>query len=314
MATVHIGTLVAEDGSSRPVAIKQLRRDFANDPRAMTSLADEARIAAHVVHPNVVAIVEVVTAEKDLFIVMDYVEGASLAALLGAAAERGEPIPPAISLSFVTGTLAGLHAAHEARDGTGARLGVIHRDVSPQNVIVGRDGSARVLDFGIAKAIGRSYETQQNEIRGKLGYMAPEQLKRGVVDRRVDVYAAGVVTWEALTGERLFRGSTERETLKKVLQGAVAPPSTRAPGIPPALDAVVLRALARDPDARFATAEEMRRAIAAAARVASPAEAARWAERSTTPFIDALQLDLEETADEGKATALHTASSTIPGS
>lgn len=295
-ATVHLGSRVGPDGAGRTVAIKRLRRELATDRRAMTSLADEARIAAQIVHPNVVPVVDVVTSAEDLFIVMEYVEGASLAALLGAAAQHDDRIPTEITLSLVVGALSGLHAAHETTATDGTPLAIIHRDVSPQNILVGRDGRARVLDFGIAKAVGRAYQTLQNEVRGKLGYMAREQLQHGVVDRRVDVYAAGVVAWEALVGERLFRGKNERETLTKVLKGPVAPPTSRVPALPRALDEVVLRALARDREERFATAAEMADALRRAARIATAEEAAAWAERATAPILEAQRAELARTA------------------
>jgi len=301
---VHLGTREVGPGATTRVAIKRLRPELAHDERAATSLMDEAKIAARIVHPNVVTILDVVRTEEDLYIVMEYIEGASLSALLGDAASRGERIPISIACALVLDVLAGLHAAHESRDADGAALGVIHRDVSPQNILVGSDGRARVLDFGIAKAIGRSYETMRHEIRGKPSYMAPEQLRRGEVDRRVDVWAAGVVAWEVLTGERLFRGASERDCVMKVLRLDVPAPSSRVPTVPAAIDAVVLRALARDPALRFPTTAAMAADLARAAPVAPPADRLAWALRGTGPLLERQRLSIEETMSEGTTLTL----------
>ena len=157
----------------------------------------------------------------------------------------------------MAGVLHGLHAAHEARDEQGAPLQIVHRDVSPQNVLVGVDGTARVLDFGVAKAAGRIQTTREGQLKGKIAYMAPEQI-RGVVDRTTDVYAASVVCWEALTAKRLFHGESEVEVMGKVLDAKVPPPSAYVEEIPPALEAIILRGLDRDPAKRFQTAGRWR--------------------------------------------------------
>jgi serine/threonine-protein kinase len=190
-----------------------------------------------------------------------------------------------IVASLLVGALRGLHAAHEACDERGAPLGIIHRDVSPQNVMVGTDGLAHLIDFGTAKAVGRIAQTREGQIKGKLSYMPPEQLHGDEIDRRVDVYAAGVVLWEALTGGRLFRGKTDVETIAWISEGRVAAPSTRVPGIEPALDAVVMKAVARERDARFPTAEAMASALAAATRIASIEEVAAWARTETADTV-----------------------------
>ena len=156
------------------------------------------------------------------------------------------------------GVLQGLHAAHEARGEAGQPLGVVHRDVSPQNILVGVDGTARVLDFGIAKAVGRLSSTQSGHVKGKFAYMAPEQLNGGEITRRTDVYGASVVLWEALTGRRLFAGD-EGVVIGRVLEGKVVAPSTVDPEIPPEVDRIVMRGLSKDPLDRYPTALEMAR-------------------------------------------------------
>jgi serine/threonine-protein kinase len=170
---------------------------------------------------------------------------------------------------IVHDVLSGLHAAHEARGEDGEPLAIVHRDVSPQNVLVGVDGLARVIDFGVAKARGRLHSTHNGEIKGKIPYMPPEQLYGEELDRRVDVYSAGVVLWEALAGKRLYDQPNEAAVVLAITEGRVVPPSTFAEGIPPALDAVVMRALEKSPGDRFATAHDMATALEDAVPLAS---------------------------------------------
>src|SRR5271154_2384991 len=191
MATVHFGRLSGPAGFSRTVAIKRLHPNLAKDPEFVAMFLDEARLAARIRHPNVIPTLDVVATEGEIFLVMDYVQGESLSRLIRAAVARGERIPPDMVAALMVGVLHGLHAAHEAKSDHGEPLGIVHRDVSPHNILVGTDGAARVLDFGVAKAIGRSQNTREGQIKGKLAYMAPEQV-RGSVSRRTDVYAASV--------------------------------------------------------------------------------------------------------------------------
>ncbi|HEY6462542.1 MAG TPA: serine/threonine-protein kinase, partial [Polyangiaceae bacterium] len=208
MATVHVGRLLGPAGFSRTVAMKHLHKQFAGDPEFVAMFLDEARIAARIRHPNVVSTLDVVTLDGELYLVMDYVAGESVAHLLRGLRRRDAFVPPRIAVTIACDMLAGLHAAHEATDDHGQPLGIVHRDVSPQNVLVGTDGSARVVDFGVAKAAGRMQTTREGQVKGKAAYMAQEQLRGGAVDRRTDVYSAAVVLWETLTGERLFKSDT----------------------------------------------------------------------------------------------------------
>src|SRR5580700_10113505 len=196
MATVHIGRLLGPVGFARTVAIKRLHAHMARNPEFVAMFLDEARLAARIRHPNVVSTLDVVATEGELFVVMEYVPGDSLARLLHAAREAGEPVPLPVAASIMVDVLHGLHAAHEASDERGQPLGLVHRDVSPHNVLVGTDGAAHVIDFGIAKAAGRAQVTREGQLKGKLAYMAPEQLKGGTggskVDRRADVFGAAV--------------------------------------------------------------------------------------------------------------------------
>jgi serine/threonine-protein kinase len=215
MATVHLGGMVGDGGFTRVVAIKRLHPHYARDPEFTAMLLDEGRLTARITHVHVVQTLDVVASGPDLFIVMEYVHGEPLNRLLRNVVRKGERIPPKIAAGIVAGVLRGLHAAHEARDAQGALLGVVHRDVSPQNVMVGVDGIARVLDFGIAKAKGRAHHTETGQIKGKFAYMPPEQLRAEALDRRADLYAAGVVLWESLVGARLFTGADQAPSLEK---------------------------------------------------------------------------------------------------
>ena len=275
MAVVHLGRLLGPAGFSRTVAIKRLHPQFASNPDFVTMFLDEARLAVRVQHPNVVAPLDVLVVEDELLVVMDYVSGETLSALMrGMPPESGAP--PAIVGSILVDALYGLHAAHEAKAESGAPLDIVHRDISPQNIIVGVDGVARVLDFGVAKAAVRSQVTKDGEIKGKISYMAPEQLKAHAIDRRTDVFAAGIVLWEALTGRRLFRGDDLGQTVERVLYGEIPSPSSFGQGVTKALDAVVLRALQRDPSWRFATARDFAIALEGATTIASASEVADW--------------------------------------
>ncbi|WP_437747491.1 protein kinase [Sorangium sp. So ce1504] len=278
MASVHLGRLVGDAGFSRTVAIKRLHPALAEAPEIAESLRDEARIVARIQHPNVVAMVDLLLAEDEAFLVMEYVRGESLARLLRAARAGGAPAPVPIVASIACGALHGLHAAHEARSESGEPLGIVHRDVSPENVLVGVDGTARLLDFGIAKARGRLSTTRGGQIKGKLAYMAPEQLLCADVTRRTDVFAAGAVLWEALAGRRLFDGGDEGDLIRAVLEEPILPPSSLAAHVPPALDAIVLRALERNPEGRYPTARELAVAIEDAVPLASPRVVGEWVE------------------------------------
>jgi serine/threonine-protein kinase len=203
---------------------------------------------------------------------MEYVESVSLAHI--ARALRGERLAPAVASRIVCDVLSGLHAAHEAVDLRGKAMNIIHRDVSPQNIIVGVDGTSRLIDFGIAKASTRLTPTTNGILKGKFGYMAPEQIRQHVLDRRVDVFAAGVVLHEVLTSTRLFASGNEADALLGVLVREIPDPSSIVSGLPKELDLVVHRALARDRDERFSTAGEFAAALEAACRPVSPREVA----------------------------------------
>jgi eukaryotic-like serine/threonine-protein kinase len=276
MATVYIGRFVGPGGFSRTVAVKRLHPHLAKDPEFVAMLLDEARLAGRIQHPNVVAMLDVVATAGEVVLVMEYVHGVALQRLLRATRDAGRPVSPGIAAAILVNTLHGLHAAHEVRGERGELLGLVHRDVTPHNIMIRRDGTALVVDFGVAKAAGRFHTTEEGQIKGKLPYMAPEQVRGKEVSRRTDICAAGAVLWELLVGERLVRGQTEAEVLEQLLFGQIDAPSSRVPAVPVTLDAVVLRALARDPQNRFATAAEMAAAIEAAMPPALPSQVAAW--------------------------------------
>ena len=259
MATVHVGRLLGAAGFSRTVAIKRLHDGYARDPEFVSMLLDEARIAAVLRHPNVVPTLDVVAEDDELLVVMEYVEGDSVAHLVKLL--NGQPVPVPFAASIVAQALHGLHAAHIAKDRNGDPLGVVHRDVSPQNILVGVDGAARVLDFGIAKAASRATATEDGQIKGKTAYMAPEQLNYEPVDGRTDVYAAAIVLWELLCGRRLFFGDSPGESFARALNHHAERVEVHAPHVSRALSDVVMKGLARDITQRWESAEAMAYAI-----------------------------------------------------
>ena len=274
MATVHLGRLMGPEGFSRTVAIKQLHPQYARDPEFIKMFLDEARLAARVRHPNVVSPLDVVVDPPELFIVMDYVHGEPLSRLMRRAA--GRPAPAAVAAAIVGQVLLGLHAAHEAVGESGEPLGIVHRDVSPQNILVSVEGVARVVDFGIAKATNRTHRSESGKLKGKLGYMAPEQIRFEHIDRRADIFAAGVVLWEMLTGQRLFEAENPAAAVDKVLHGPIARPSELLPGLDHRLDELVLCALSRDPAGRFENARAMAVALESVVPPSSMLAVAEW--------------------------------------
>ncbi len=279
MASLHFGRLYGSAGFARTVAIKRLHVNLAGQAEFVSMLVDEARLAARIRHPNVVPTLDVVSSDGELLLVMEYVHGLSLAQLLSAAADANVACPVPVAMAIACDTLRGLQCAHEAKSETGTPLELVHRDVSPQNVLVGTDGVTRVVDFGVAKAAGRIQETRDGELKGKVPYMAPEQLKGESATRRSDVYGAGVVLWESLTGRRLFRGENDASVWLRVLNDQVKAPSTYSREVSRELDDIVLTAVAKDPLKRFATALEMAKRIEAAGPLATPLEVGAWVEK-----------------------------------
>ncbi|HEX4477605.1 MAG TPA: serine/threonine-protein kinase [Polyangiaceae bacterium] len=279
MATVVFGRLVGPSGFSKTVAIKRLHPQFAKDPDFVSMFLDEARLASRIQHPNVVATLDVVALVDEVVLVMEYVPGESLSKLIRNTVALGEKLPVGHAAAIVSGMCHGLHAAHEAKNERREPLHIVHRDVSPQNVLVGVDGVPRVLDFGVAKAAMRSASTRDGQLKGKLSYMAPEQLGGSGVDRRTDVFAAGIVLWEALVGQRLFAGADPGEIVAKVLNEKLKPPMALVANVPPALNAVVMKALQRDPEKRYQTARDFANELEASVALPRPNAVGEWVEK-----------------------------------
>lgn len=264
MATVH---LARGDGPDAPlVAIKRPHRHLASDASFLSMLVDEARLASSIRHPNVVRVHELGFEAGEPFIVLDYVEGASLAEIRKELAHVGRAMDTRFAVRIAIDALAGLDAAHTLTDEQGRLLGLVHRDVSPHNVLVGVDGVARLTDFGIAKAADRVQVTRTHEVKGKLAYLAPERVDaRRLCTPQSDVFSLGVVLWECIAGRRLFRGDVAVDTLQEVVGAPI--PSLRSLGVEmsEALDRAILQGLARDLDVRYPTASAYLEALRAAA-------------------------------------------------
>jgi len=269
MAQVWVARLAGEHGFTRLVAVKTMRPEHAESDAFRRMFLDEARLAARIAHANVVEVLDLgEEGEGIVYLAMTLVEGDSVAGLLKARRKIGaRGLPHGIAARVVGDVLAGLHAAHELGDEEGRPLQLVHRDVSPHNVLVGLDGIAKIADFGVAKARSRlADETEAGQVKGKFAYMAPEQLERREVDRRSDVFSTGVVLWEALTGEKLFAGIDLIDTIARIRETSIPDVRDVAPDVPARIAEVTAKALERDRARRFASAAEMGDALEAAAR------------------------------------------------
>lgn len=271
---VFLARARGEAGFERLFAVKVLHRD---NPEVSSALVREAQLACRIQHRNVVSVVDVGTNRDGPYLVMEYVEGCTLSELNARCRDKR---PPRLVLPILVDALYGLHAIHTCKDDHGAKLGLVHRDASPQNLLVGVDGASRISDFGIAAPHNRVRQTRTDRVRGTPGYMSPEQVVGADLDLRSDLFSAGVVLWNALTGKRLFDGPTEHASLFHVLKRRIPKPSQVGLCPPAAFDSLVLRALERDPARRFQSAEEMavalRDAAIRAGALGGPSEVAAW--------------------------------------
>ena len=284
MATVHLARALGVGGFERLVAIKVMHPHIAAEPEFVTMFLDEARLAARVRHPNVVPTLDVQEAPEGLFLVMEYIEGASLHQILKAGGSKPGAVPLGVVLRVMSDMLAGLHCAHELTDDEGHPLALVHRDVSPVNVLLGTDGVARLTDFGVARAESRLSSTRGGQLKGKIPYMPPEQIMGDEIDRRCDIYAAGAVFWEALIGRRLFQADNDGAILQGILAGPSHTPRQLDPSIPEGIDRVCMRALSRKRADRFASAAEFSDAIERAAQEAGITIASA---RTVAAFVEA---------------------------
>ncbi len=254
MGEVYLGRIVGEHGFERPVVIKLIRTELLSDERVALMFVDEARIAAGLHHRNIVQIIDFDLFEGGAFIVCEHVEGCDLGALLS---HLRAPPRFDIAISIVAEIATGLDAAHDATDDDGQPLHLVHRDVSPSNVLLGIHGDVKIADFGVAKARSRSYHTVSNTIKGKAPYMAPEQILGEPLDRRADVFSLGVLLFEVTTRTRLYSAAGNAIAMRQILDGEVPDPAIRRPGYPSELTAIVNKALARDPARRYQAASAL---------------------------------------------------------
>lgn len=309
MAAVHLGRF-RSDEKTRTVAVKRPHAHLASKPAFVAMWVDEARLTLRLRHANVVRTLEVIMDASELLLVMEYVPGESLASVLAAPGVKGVGMPPSIAAAIVAGVADGLHAAHETRGGNGARLGIVHRDVSPSNILVGVDGRPRVLDFGIAKAAERVQTTREGQLKGTLRYTAPERLEGVAFDHRADVFALGLVLWECLVGQRAIACESDGAAIRELLAGDIAPPSSRV-ALPPGVDAIVASSLARSPDDRPPTAAAFAASIRRALTPASEAEVAAWLAKVAAGGLaarEALVREMERRDRVGRSSGLWPAS------
>ncbi len=266
MAEVYAARMVGEGGFEKPVALKRMLPTLADDERFVQMFLDEGRLAAHISSPHVVQTLDLGRAEDDsLYLVMELVVGVSLSALIRALLKKRTPLPVPVVVDLLAQAAVGLHDAHEARTMYGQPLQIVHRDVSPQNILIDVSGRVRITDFGVARALERATQTQSGEVKGKLGYFAPEQVRGKDIDRRTDVFALGIVAWETFAGRRLFQGDNPAQTLDMVMSMDIPRLDAMRPDVPPSLADAVAHALERDLAHRTPTAgdlaEELRYAL-----------------------------------------------------
>ena len=257
MAEVFKAKAFGVEGFERLVAVKRILPSIAEDTEFITMFIDEAKIAVQLTHANIAQIFDLGKVGDSYFIAMEYVHGKDLRAIFDRARKRGEPLPVPMACYVVMKVCEGLDYAHNKKDPAGRELNLVHRDVSPQNVLLSYDGEVKIIDFGIAKAAGKAGKTQAGILKGKFGYMSPEQVRGLPLDRRSDIFAMGICLYELLTGERLFVGESDFSTLEKVRNVEIMPPSTYNRRIPEELEQIVLKALAKDVDDRYQTAMDL---------------------------------------------------------
>jgi len=259
MAEIYLARAAAIEGFEKVVVLKRILPQHAENAAFIRMFLAEARLAATLHHPNVVQVYDIGEDEGAYFFAMEYVQGVDLRQLVGATRRAGRELPLQHALYVIAGVCAGLHYAHEKKDGSGAPLGIVHRDISPSNVLVTFDGGVKVVDFGVAKVANVS--TTAGTLKGKIPYMSPEQCRSAPLDRRSDVFSIGTMLWELTCGRRLFQADNELALLSVVARGEATPPSEIRPDYPPSLEAIVLKALAVDVEQRFQSAQELQLAL-----------------------------------------------------
>jgi serine/threonine-protein kinase len=266
MAEIYLARMLGTDGFSKLVVVKRLLPAMATDKEFIEMFLDEARINARLSHSNIVQVLDLGEVDGQYFMAMEYVTGLSVAQVGRMAAQRLGEVPQGVACGIVAQACAGLHHAHESKLPDGSEMGIIHRDVSPQNLLLTYEGFVKVLDFGIAKAEGRATRTQAGMVKGKFAYMSPEQCSGGSIDRRTDIFALGIILFELCTSRRLFKRGSTFETYEAINRCEVPDPSTVSPAVSPQVSAVILKALAKKKEDRFPNAEAMQEALELAMR------------------------------------------------
>jgi serine/threonine-protein kinase len=261
MGEVYLARQRGLDGFQKLLVIKTLLPHLCEDEEFITMFKDEARLTAQLIHPNICQVFEFDQVGGTYFLAMEYLRGEDLRRLCRACEAKSQPLRVALICRIVSDACAGLDFAHALRDEQGVPYGIVHRDISPQNILVSFEGGVKLIDFGVAKAAGRAQHTRTGALKGKYSYMSPEQVAGRNVDGRTDLFALGIVLHELLTGRRLFKADSDVQTLERVRVCNVPPPSSLNPQLPSGLDAIVLKALTRDPDARYQTGQELRLAL-----------------------------------------------------
>lgn len=266
MAEVYLARQQGIEGFEKMVVLKRVRGDLAMDRHAINLFLEEARLGASLAHPNITQVYEIDVFNGQYFLAMEYVYGADLRQVLERARRLDRPLDLADAIYIMIEVCKALHYAHDKRGADGAPLHIIHRDVSPSNVLVGHDGSVKLCDFGVAKAANRDLETRRGVLKGKLQYMSPEQCRAEPLDRRTDIFAAGILLFEATTMTPLFRADNDFDVMRMIIEDPLPSPGELVNNYPPALAAIVARALARDRDARYPTAQQLQLALEGFAR------------------------------------------------
>ncbi len=257
MAELFLGFTQSMHGFEKMVVLKRILPQFAENPDFVRMFLDEARLAATLDHPNIAHVYDIGEHDGSYFFSMEYVHGQSLLRVMRAVTKARRPLPLEHSLNVIIGTCSGLHYAHEKVGLDGTPLGIVHRDVSPPNLILTYDGTVKVVDFGIAKAATAKSNTAVGTLKGKIPYMAPEQCRSEPLDRRSDIFSIGIILYELTVGRRLFQAETEIAIIQTITSGGFPPPTSVHPSYPGELEAIVMRALQLNPDARYSTARDL---------------------------------------------------------
>jgi eukaryotic-like serine/threonine-protein kinase len=297
MAEVFKAKAFGVEGFERLLAVKRILPNIAEDEEFIAMFIDEAKIAVQLQHANIAQIFDLGKVEDSFFIALEFVNGKDLRAIFDRSRQKGELMPLSQASYVVMQVCEGLDYAHNKRDGQGRELNLVHRDISPQNVLIGYEGEIKLIDFGIAKAAGKASKTQAGILKGKFGYMSPEQVRGLPIDRRSDIFAVGIVLYELLTSERLFVGESDFSTLEKVRNVEILPPSSYNRKIPQELERIALKALAKEPEDRYQNAidlhDDLQAFLYSVGEIYSRKDLAAWMKKSFAVEIEEDNAKLE---------------------